>query len=62
MFQFQLDRGGDVMKHCQKIKRKQRAHLSLMGMKHDMARQRDSIVWIRDDIGEGKGRRRCQLG
>jgi hypothetical protein len=43
MLRFHLERGGDRMKHYQKIKRRQRAHLYSMGRKRDMARQRDDI-------------------
>jgi hypothetical protein len=54
MFQFWLDRGCDVMKHCQKMKQKQQTRLDLMGRKHDMVRQRDNVVWMR---GHWRGER-----
>jgi hypothetical protein len=37
MLQFQLKRIGDGMKHCQKIKWRQRAHLGSMRKKRDTA-------------------------
>jgi hypothetical protein len=40
MLWFQLQRGGDEMKYCQKIKRKQPSHLGYMGRKCDMMCQR----------------------
>jgi hypothetical protein len=39
MVQFRLKRGGDEMKHCRKMKRRQRAHLGSMGRKRDTVRQ-----------------------
>jgi hypothetical protein len=38
------------------------AHLGSMGMKRDMARQRDDIGRRRGSTREGKGMRRHQLG
>jgi hypothetical protein len=37
MLQLRLERGGDRMKHCWKMKRRHRAYLGSMGRKHDMA-------------------------
>jgi hypothetical protein len=62
MLWFQLERGGDGTKRCWKIKRRQRAHLGLMGRKRDMMWRHDDIGQKRGGIGEGKGRRRRQLG
>jgi hypothetical protein len=62
MLQFQLERGGDRTKRCQKMKWRQRTHLGSMGRKRDMTRWCDNVGRRRDDTGEGKGRRRCQLG
>jgi hypothetical protein len=42
MLQFQLERGGDEMKCCQKIKVKQPSRLGSMGRKRDMMWQRRS--------------------
>jgi hypothetical protein len=35
MFRFRLERGDDGTKRCQKMKRRQRAHLGSMGRKRD---------------------------
>jgi hypothetical protein len=48
MLQFQLKRGGDVMKHCQKMKRRQRACLDSMRNKCDMAQRCGDIGRTRD--------------
>jgi hypothetical protein len=40
MLQFQLERGGDEMKHCCKMKRRQRVHLGSMERKCDTVRRR----------------------
>jgi hypothetical protein len=37
MLRLQLERGDDGTKYCRKMKRRQRAHLSSMGRKRDMA-------------------------
>jgi hypothetical protein len=37
MLRFQLEREGDKIKHCQKMKRRQRARLDSMGRKCDTA-------------------------
>jgi hypothetical protein len=49
-------------KCCQKMKRRQRAHLASMGRKRDTTRQNDDVDRRRCAIGEGKGRRQCLLG
>jgi hypothetical protein len=36
MLQFQLEREGDGMNHCWKMKQRQRAHVGSMGRKCDM--------------------------
>jgi hypothetical protein len=54
MLQFQLKRGGDGIKHCQKMKRRQRAHLGYMGRKCDTTRQCGDIDRRRCGTGEGK--------
>jgi hypothetical protein len=50
-----------MMKHCRKMKRKQRACLGSMRRKRDMVRRRDDVDRRRDGSEEGKERRRCQL-
>jgi hypothetical protein len=50
------------MKHCRKLKRRQRARLGSMGRKRDTARQRGDIGRRRGGTGEGKGKRQHQLG
>jgi hypothetical protein len=62
MLQFWLERGGDGMKCCQKIKWRQRTHLGSMGRKRDMVQRRGDIGRRRGITEEGKGRRRRQLG
>jgi hypothetical protein len=62
MLQFQLERGGDGMKHCRKMKWRQQACLGSMERKHDTVRWRGEFGRRRCGIGEGKGRRRRQLG
>jgi hypothetical protein len=43
VFQFWLERGGDGMKYCQKIKQRQRARLGSIGRKCDTAQQRGDM-------------------
>jgi hypothetical protein len=62
MHRFQLERGCVRIKRCQKMKRRQRVHLRSMGRNRDMAQQRGDVGWRRDGTGEGKVRRRRQLG
>jgi hypothetical protein len=57
MFQFLLERGGDKIKHCRKMKRRQRARLGSMGSKRDTVQQRDDIGQRRGGTEEGKERR-----
>jgi hypothetical protein len=57
ILQFRLERRGDGMKHCRKMKQRQRAHLGSMGTKRDTTRWRGDVGWRRDDIEERKGRR-----
>jgi hypothetical protein len=59
---FRLKRGGDGTKRCQKMKRRQRAHLDSMKRKRDTMQWRDEIGWSRGGTEEEKGRRRYQLG
>jgi hypothetical protein len=61
MLQFWLERGGDGIKHCRKMKRRQQARIRLMGRKCDTVRRCDDIGWRRGDTREGKGSRRRQL-
>jgi hypothetical protein len=61
MLQFLLEGGSGGIKHCQKIKRRQRAHLGKMGWKCDTVRRRDDVSRRRGDTEEGKGRRQRQL-
>jgi hypothetical protein len=60
MLQFWL-KGGAEMKHCQKMKQKQRVHLGSMGMKCDTVQRCDDIDRRRGEIGEGKSRKRHLL-
>jgi hypothetical protein len=62
MLQYRLERGGDGMKRCRKMKRRQRARLGSMGRKRDMVQRRGDVGRRRGGTGEGKGRRRRQLG
>jgi hypothetical protein len=62
MLCFQLERGGNGTKHCQKMKRRQQAHLGSMGRKRDMVQQCGNIRWRRGGTKERKGTRRRQLG
>jgi hypothetical protein len=48
MLRFRLERRGDGMNHCRKMKRRQRAHLDSMGRKYD-------TVWWRGDISRRRG-------
>jgi hypothetical protein len=59
MLQFQLERGDNGMKHCQKMKRSQQARLVSMERKRDMAQWCDYIGRRRGSTRERKGRRRC---
>jgi hypothetical protein len=43
MLQFRLERGGDEIKRCQKMKRRQQARLGSMGNKRDMMRRCDDV-------------------
>jgi hypothetical protein len=61
MVQFWLERGGDRMKRCLKVKRWQRAHHGSMRRKSDTTRRCGDIDPRRGGTGEGKGMRRCQL-
>jgi hypothetical protein len=56
MLRFQLERRGDRVKYCQKMKQSQRARLASMGRKRDTARQRGDVKQKRRNTGEGKGR------
>jgi hypothetical protein len=58
ILQFQLDVGDDMMKHCRKMKRRERARLRSMTRKCDTMRQHDNVGWRRGGTKEGKGRRR----
>jgi hypothetical protein len=58
MLQFLFEKRGDVMKHCQKMKCRQRARLNSMGRKCDTVRRRDDIGRRRGGIGETKERKR----
>jgi hypothetical protein len=59
MLRFRLEREGDVMKHYQKMKRRQRACLGSMERKHD-------TTWRHGNVGRRRGstgkERRHQLG
>jgi hypothetical protein len=54
MLRFQIERGGDGTKRCQKIKRRQRAHLSYMERKRDTARRHGDICQMKGGTREGK--------
>jgi hypothetical protein len=62
MLHFSFERGVDGMKRCQKMKWRQQAHLTSMGRKCDTAWWHGDIGRRREDTGEEKGSRRCQLG
>jgi hypothetical protein len=62
MFRFWLERGDDGTKRCRKMKRRQRSRFGSMGSKCDTTRRRDDINQRRGGTGEGKERRRRQLG
>jgi hypothetical protein len=55
---FRLEKGGDKMKRCQKMKWRQRACLGSMERKHDTALLCGNVGLRRGDTREGKGRRR----
>jgi hypothetical protein len=61
MLWFGLERKGDRVKHCQKMKRMQRARLVSMRRERDMIRRHGDVSRRRGDTGERKGKRRCQL-
>jgi hypothetical protein len=54
MLWFQLERRGDRMKHCWKMKQMQRTHLGYMGRKRDTTRRCDDVSRRRGGTGEGK--------
>jgi hypothetical protein len=62
MLKFRFERGGDGTKYCRKMKRRHQAHLGSMGMKHYMIQRCGDVDQRRNDTGDGKGMRRCQLG
>jgi hypothetical protein len=62
MLQFWLKRGDNVIKHCQKMKQMQRAHLGSMERKCHTMLWRGDVGRRRGDTGEGKRRRRRLLG
>jgi hypothetical protein len=57
MLRFQLERGDDMMKYCQKMKRRQRARLDSMGRKRDKTWWCDNVDRRRCGTGERKGMR-----
>jgi hypothetical protein len=57
MLRFRLERGGDGMKHWQKMKRRQQAHLDSMDRKRGMMRCRGDDDRMRGGTGEGRGTR-----
>jgi hypothetical protein len=57
MLQFQFEKGCDRTKRYRKMKRMQRAHLDLMGMKLDTAQRRDDVGQRRYGTEEEKWRR-----
>jgi hypothetical protein len=62
ILQFWLERRDGKMKRYRKMKWMQRARLGSMGRKRDMSRWCGDVGRRRGDIGEGKERRRRQLG
>jgi hypothetical protein len=54
ILRFRLERGGDGMKRCQKMKQRERARLSSMGRKRDTARRRGDVDQMIGDTREGK--------
>jgi hypothetical protein len=61
-FSFNLKKEGGEMRHCQKMKRTQRARLGSMRRKCDMTQWCIDVDQRRGGTGEGKRRKRCQLG
>jgi hypothetical protein len=57
MLPFRLERGGDRMKRCRKMKRRRQTHLGSIRRKRDMAWWRGNVGWRRGGTEEGKGRR-----
>jgi hypothetical protein len=55
MLQFRLERGGNGIKRCRKMKWRQRARLGLMGRKCDLTRQCDNVGRRRDGTEREKG-------
>jgi hypothetical protein len=62
MLRFRLERVDDMTKHWRKMKWRQRAHLGSMRMKCDMTQQCGDVGQRIGGTGEGKERRRYQLG
>jgi hypothetical protein len=62
ILRFRFEKRDDGTKRCRKIKRRQRGHLNSMRRKYDTTQQRGDVSQRRCGIGEGKERRRCQLG
>jgi hypothetical protein len=58
ILQFQLERGGDRTKRCQKMKQRQRARLDSLGTKRYTTQRCGNVDRRRGVTGEGKGRRR----
>jgi hypothetical protein len=52
---FRLERGGDIIKHYRKIKRRHRAHLDSIGRKRDTVRQVTTSAGGEVAPGRGKG-------
>jgi hypothetical protein len=54
ILRFQVERGGDGMKHCQKMKWRQRGHLGSMGKKSDTVWRRGHVYRRRCGTEEGR--------
>jgi hypothetical protein len=62
MLRFLLEKEDDGMKHCQEMKRRQRAHLGSMGRKCEMVRRCGDVGRRIGGTGDEKGTRRRLLG
>jgi hypothetical protein len=52
VLRFWLERGGDGMKRCRKMKRRQQARLGSMGRKCDMVRWHCDVDWRISSTGK----------
>jgi hypothetical protein len=52
MLRLQLERRGDRMNHCRKLKRRHRSHFGSVGKKCDTVRRHGNAGWRRGDTEE----------